>query len=339
MKCRDNPRQLHVLYVSDGGPRVQALTEVLRNRGHQVHSAHNLREILLAKESHVLVLDVAHREEEQALQLLEEIEHAGSELPIVMICAQRSYELCRGAAQYGVPALIQEAFAPTALTNAVEHCADDHSPDAPARIGHSGSYLSASQESHEALQGLVRYLDQACIPAAHSARVLAASAELLDNVERHAFEEDGEYQVQAQLRNSRLWISVSDSGCGIDRGAAQQEATAPALPFSRKIKAISKGVPLVFGGLSRVARLADRFELIAQEQGTCVELEFELSPVACATGELPQLQSLQPESVRSLVRRVETGRLAIGEIDPILALTVQRLVGHECVQRRSLKRV
>ena len=339
MKCVDNPRQLHVLYVSDGGQRVQALSEVLLNRGHRVQQVSSLREILLAEDAHVLVLDVAEREEEHALLMLEEIENAGTELPIVMVSSQRSYELCRSAAEFDVAALIQDAFAPTALTNAVEHCANDQSPDAPARIEHSERYSSDSAGAQESLDDLRSYLEEAHLASAHIARVLVASAEIIDNVQQHAYSAGGEFCLQAEVQKTRRWLRISDEGRCMQQAAAQVETIASALPCPRRQKPISMGAAVVFGGLSRAARLADQIETHNDQQGSSVQLEFELSPVACSAEELPDLSLLAPQSMRALVRSVELKEVSLGELSPVLALTVRRLIGSESGPQRVLKRV
>ncbi len=339
MKCADNPRSLHVLYASDGGARVEALRQVLLNRGHRISSVSNLREILVAEESHVLVLDAVGKDEQHALLLLEEIQHAGCELPVVMVYDQRSFELCRSAAEFGVASLIQGAFDPTALTNSVEHCADDHSPDAPARIGQSARYQAQHQDAEEALAELSRYLEEAHLAAAHIARALVASAELIDNAQRHSGDAGTAFGVAAEVHNSRLWLAISDHGCGLKESDARLEAAAAALPKPRRVKAISAGAARVHGGISRAARLAERFEVSSQEQGTTVELEFELFPVSCSARELPQLDSLQPKPMRLLIHSMEAGRLSIEDISPVLALTAQRLVGAATSQLRSLRKV
>lgn len=166
-----------------------------------------------------------------------------------------------------------------------------------------------------ALRELLAFAVRAGLSPTARARIATAAAELLENVQRHAYGDGaGTFTLSARLERSALELSVGDRGLGLDPVAI---SAGPLCDGSRS-------------GLARAAALAEdlRIESTAGA-GTRIELRFAVAPAAFdIEGEvdLSELDFLTPALARRVLESVRDGGDPRYELSPALAVAVGRLL-------------
>ena len=305
---RRTPRS--VLFEGTGGPRVRALAEVLRGRGHTVRHATGSSARLRAQEAtvDVVVVDVADESETRALERLESIGTSQLATPFIVVTGHTESRFCATALRLGARELVLSTFDPRGLVEAVERI---DSPDDPAsqevRV-HRARYDLVRADSGEPLRALCAFLSEAGVALSHVVRVACAAAELVDNVRRHAYADRSEscwLSIEAHLCRTFVRLVVRDRG----RGAVRPSG------------------PPRDSGLARARTLSEVFDLQSEPGGTAVELGFDLGPVCAAGDPLPDVELLTPRALQPVVQRARDRSGVLDDVPSPLRPTVRRLVG------------
>jgi anti-sigma regulatory factor (Ser/Thr protein kinase)/CheY-like chemotaxis protein len=326
-------RNLRILYAGPASVRVTALMEVLRHRGHEVQEARGIREILGFEHDRfdALVLDAGEERGARDLLLLEEVSRAGVPLPVVLVSGRTSDDLCERAFELEVASVVQGAFEPRALAEAVERAAPEQ-PDGRALGSERHEYAVAEESLERSVADVAARLETLGVAAPHLARVLCATAELVDNVLRHAHPEGAPsetFTVETRVRRSHVHVVVRDAGRGFDARRSRLESLPAALPSSPLAQR-----PL--NGLSRVAALAEELDVLSDEKGSTVRLDFELYPVRFDGGELPTAAECLPDAVRRRIASLPGDQADPADLHPVMGLALHRLLGRVRATRKAI---
>lgn len=311
-----------VLFACGATPRAEALAELLRSRGCEVERVATVADVLAAGEAQALVVDEDLAGEGGGLGLCEELRDAGVATPLVLCAGAPDLELVRRADRLGVLAVIR-SYDPRALVDVLERC----SGHGGSRRRHFRSYSVGRFCARRAVLDLSLFLEAGGVAPAHRLRVLCAVAELIDNVQHHAYPdaECGSFSVSAEIARRAVNVAVVDAGTGFDADRARLDSVPAALPARRR-RVVGEPAD---GGLARAARLSETLAVASDDRGSTVELAFELTPsVVCddGAGSPESVDVSHPRELRALVASLREGD-AGWRIPPALALTVDRLLG------------
>jgi anti-sigma regulatory factor (Ser/Thr protein kinase) len=148
------------------------------------------------------------------------------------------------------------------------------------------------------------------------ARIATACAEIIDNVNTHAYPNTtGEITISASKSGRDLHVSVEDLGIGLNRRPSLDPKTEQARST----------------GLTRAASLCESLEVDSiPTVGTCVELTFCIYQVffdGQDQVDLSDLDYLPPATARALLERIRTdGDQDAFYLSPALTTTVGRLL-------------
>ncbi len=183
--------------------------------------------------------------------------------------------------------------------------------------GRWSSCDNASVESNaRAVRELLAFLVASGFACATRARIAGATAELLENVARHAYPDlDGAFHLEATLQGRRLRVEVADDGVGFDPARVASAALAALLPC----------------GLTRARSLAEDMHVTSQPgRGSRIALEFAASSVMFADErgvDLSDLDYIDPALTRRVLSSLRDGSIEPQfHFSPALAVCVGRLL-------------
>ncbi|HTF87801.1 MAG TPA: ATP-binding protein [Planctomycetota bacterium] len=172
------------------------------------------------------------------------------------------------------------------------------------------------EASARAVRELLAFLVSNGFACATRARIAGATAELLENVARHAYpDSDGPFRLEATLKGRRLIVEVADDGIGFDTR-----------PFTES----PKPNPLP-SGLARARALAEDINIESRrDRGSSIALEFTASSVMFADErglDLSDLDYIDPTMTRRVLSALRDGSLEPQfHFSPALAVCVGRLL-------------
>ena len=323
-----NSPALEVLVIEPDAAVAAAIAAALRRRGHCVSTAASDREALEFPTPQALVCDGGP----SGFELLEALARRGALVHAVLLAGEPTLEDCRRALRLGAAEYLDRPCPLGDIVAAVEsgRPAGPLPAPVPAREAtwtFERRTLATLGNVERCVRELAAFLMRVGLGPTTRARVATAVAEVLDNAQRHAYDDQlGHVSVEARLAGKDLVVAVSDEGCGFEP-----------LNF-----AASPGRSTLDGGLARVDSLAEELRVESvRGRGTCVSLRFSAFPVAFGgAGELDlsDLDFLSPELSRRMLERLRDGDLDC-EIDlsPALAVTVGRLLTGG-TERQSVQR-
>lgn len=311
-----NSPTLEILVAEQDPAIATAICRALRRRGHRVTAAATRREAECSPAPQVLVSDVTLGAE-SGLDLLETLVKRGSHLHAVMLSAAPNIDDCRRAMRLGASELLSKPFRIGELVEVVEGA-----PPAPALPAGELSrafdrdLIATSGNIESCLRELTAYMMRLGMGPTTRARVATASAEVLDNVQRHAHPGSvGAAHIEARMNMHELVVVITDEGCGFD---PLETATSP-------VEA-PRG-----SGIERASMLSEdqRIESVLG-RGTRVTQRFSTVPAAFeeeSVIDLSELDFLSPELSRRVLEAVLRDRdEAMFNLSPALAVTVGRLL-------------
>jgi DNA-binding response OmpR family regulator len=304
-------RALRVLVVDLDEPILDAVSALLRRRGHDVLTATSAEEALAKGTPDVLVSDL-FLGPSGGLELLEALHVRGARPHTVFVTNRPSLEDCRRALHLGAGAFLTKPFRLEELVRAVETGRGGPS----GTTGFARSYLSTPACVELAAREIAAYALRCGLTPAARARVATAVAELVDNARRHAYvHARGRVRLEAQLDERSLVVRVADDGLGCDPETLQRARTA-------RPRA---------SGLARAMALAEDLHVdSAPGDGTCVTARFASTRVdfeeeGCV--DLTEHDFLTPDLARRVLHAVEKPDTAgLFHLPPPLAVVVGRLL-------------
>jgi anti-sigma regulatory factor (Ser/Thr protein kinase) len=223
---------------------------------------------------------------------------------------------CQAALRAGVRDFFVQPFGLDELCDAAARLY----PAAPLPGARTRDHLSLSDTAElecnrRAVNELLAFLLLHGFSASTRARIAGATAELLENVARHAYpEEPGRFRLEARLAGRLLRIEVFDDGIGFD----PVRVAASVLEPQRS-------------GLARARSLAEEMNFWSHPgQGTRVVLEFLSSSLVFADDrgvDLSDLDYLDPALARRVLLSLRDGEIEPQfHFSPALAVCVGRLL-------------
>ncbi len=229
---------------------------------------------------------------------------------------------------------------PDALSDLIDAVFEILGQDTPPDLRFDGprlytrSYEADETGTNNCAYELAAFLTEKGVAHAHRIRIVSAAYEATDNVRRHAYGADsGTFSIEIEVDRTRIHIGVIDRGNGFDAGRVKADSVPAALPTSPRADLATqreerRAHDLGYRGLQRLAALTEESDVQSDENGTRVEMVFELTPVRFE--EEPEgfadVDFLAPDRARELVQALKEGVEVMGDIAPALALTVGRLL-------------
>jgi anti-sigma regulatory factor (Ser/Thr protein kinase)/ActR/RegA family two-component response regulator len=310
--------------VVDAEAQVAAVVRrALVARGHEVLVSTSATEALELPAPDVIVLDVGHADGQAILARL----RARGTRPRAVLTTTTSLGSHAGTVRFGADRLVVKPFRVEELVAAVE------AADAPAERGASGREAAASpaaddegpfrralraraDEVDRVVRELVAWAVRLGAGPSARARLGSATAEVLENVVRHAYGADeGSIALEAELEGRALQVTVTDRGGGFDAVSA--------------LAACGAGPART--GLARVAALTEDLSVSSRPgAGARVVLRVHLHRATFEgvdSVDLSELDWLSPELARRVLAALEEGEDAdLFQLSPALAVTVGRLL-------------
>jgi anti-sigma regulatory factor (Ser/Thr protein kinase) len=172
------------------------------------------------------------------------------------------------------------------------------------------------ESNARAVRELLAFLVANGFACATRARIATATAELLENVSRHAYpDSEGSFRIEASLRGRSLRIEVSDDGVGFDPARAADAAAVDPLR----------------SGLARARALSEGLQATRSPAGgSQLTLEFTASSVMFADErgvDLSDLDYIDPALSRRVLSALRDGSIEPPfQFSPALAVCVGRLL-------------
>jgi len=318
---------LEILVVEQETAVATAICGALRRRGHRVATAATIEEAQACPAPQVLVSDVQVGDG-SGLELLATLMRRGSRMHAVMMSDEPNLEDCRRAMRLGASEFLTKPFQLSELVEAVEVA-----PPAPAlpatglALNFDRRVLATPGNTERCLRELCAYMMRLGLGPTARARVATASAEILDNTQRHAYRESvGSVHLEARMSQSELVVNITDEGCGFD---PVEVASGP-----RNAAAES--------GLTRATALSEDLRIEAVPgRGTRISLRFSTLPVSFeeeSVIDLSELDFLTPEVSRRVLETVRHDRSdSMFNLSPALAVTVGRLLSGTTNDQSALR--
>ena len=314
-----NAPTLEILVVEQDPAIATAISRALRKRGHRVTTAASSAEALSSPAPQVLVSDV-ELGLDSGLDLLEKLTLRGAHVHAVMLSSEPTVDECRRAMRLGAAELLAKPFRIGELVEAVEN-----SPPAPAlpatepTLSFDRQTLATPGNTESCLRELTAFMMRLGMGPTTRARVATATAEILDNAQRHAYPGTlGAVRVEARMSATEFSVKVTDEGQGFD---PLEVATGPVEGTGDRGDS----------GLTRASMLSEEQRIDSVSgRGTCVTQRFSTVPAAFeeeSVIDLSELDFLSPEISRRVLDAVQSDRSeAMFNLSPALAVTVGRLL-------------
>ena len=172
------------------------------------------------------------------------------------------------------------------------------------------------ESNARAVRQLLAFLVANGFACATRARIAGATAELLENITRHAYPDaEGPFRIEVTLQGGKLRIEVDDDGVGFDPARVSKD---------------SLQNPLLCG-LARARSLAENLTLTSSpDHGSRIALEFVASSVMFADErgvDLSDLDYIDPALTRRVLLALRDGSIEPPfHFSPALAVCVGRLL-------------
>ncbi len=287
----------------------------LRERGREARACHSLAEALAQAPFDLLICDVSLRDN-GACGLLQTLE-LRSIGPVVVTARELDLPACLKALRAGVRDVYLESSDLTELYASVDRLTPKPVLPSPVAADRLLVVDRADLENHgNALRELLGYLITRGFAGASRARIASATAEVLENVTRHAYlDGDGSFRLEATLRGRQLTVEISDDGVGFD---AQSIDVALAHANGDS-------------GLCRARALAEDLKTFNRpEGGARVVLDFRATSLLFADErgiDLSELDYLDPATSRRVLASLRDAGADVGfHLSPALAVCVGRLL-------------
>ena len=305
-----------VLLALAEAPLARSLAEVLRARSHPVTVVHTAGEACLHADHDVLVADVA-LPGGGGLELIEELARNGLRPRAVVLSRRPDLAACRRALRLGAADFLALPCSTDELLKAID--GEDGAARGGRRRAEPGRFRRSFAADPPAVERAARevsaYALRCSLSPSARARVATATAELVENVVRHAYPgRTGTVSIEVVVDPRRLTLRVADTGVGCD----SQASVIATLRASTD------------GGLARVSALSEDMRVETDGRGTRVVVVFDVFRVLFDEGDaldLTELDWLAPETTRGLLDLL--GADANGpalHLSPALAVTVGRLL-------------
>jgi DNA-binding response OmpR family regulator len=276
------PRPLQVLVVERDRALAATLASTLGRRGHDVRTVARAEAALVLAAPEVLVCEV---EGVLGLELLRQL-RAGGARPRTILIGRPDFEVCRRGMALGASDFLVKPLDLRELVLAVEGSLDEPWAATPA---FELDCAALRPESERAARELCAYLVRHGVQPSTRARIVGASAELLDNACRHAYPVGaGRLRLAARFDGADCVVLVEDHGAGFDPEKGHAGLQDP-----------------VTSGIARARNLAEDLRLeTAPGRGTRLELRFHLPGAAFAAdgeSDLSECDYLAPGTARRVL--------------------------------------
>jgi len=319
-------RPLHILLATSEPRLAESLAEILEDRGHRVVCVPDAEAAFAAAEPEVFLLDVG-LDSISGLNALEQFRQSGNTSRCIVLSGVPSLDACRRAMRLGAEDFLTTPLDVRLLVSAVE--GDPAIATSRAkRKAHAKTYDADQASVERGTRDLAAFALQLGIAPACRARIATCCAEILDNVQRHAYphetgsaheigatHEIGSVQVTGEVVERELVVTIRDQGVGFDAVTAGLEHMRQSLD----------------GGLARVSALSEHV-LVESEpgRGTSIRTRFALYAAALeANGELDlsELDWFEPATSRMVLESLaDRERSESFQLSPALAVTLGRLL-------------
>lgn len=328
--------RLRVVYGDQPSRRTTVLSEILRSQGHEVVECDDRQGLLSERDVDLYLLGRALSDGTRGLELLEALRSAGRSAPVILLDDRPGFDEMRRAIELGANDIVLRPEEEGELARSIERACAARVPRPRIDTTPRSHTCERRYEIDETTVGraareISAFLVNEGVVNAHRVRIASALAEVVDNACRHAFpDKKGEIEVSAEVQNTRVQLTVSDSGRGFDADRIRLERVPPALPGARRgALSSSMGATSSSTGLGRVERLCESHSIASNAQGTRIELTFELTPVRFdeESEHLAETDFLDPSRARSLIASLRKGRADLSSVPPGMALTIGRIIG------------
>lgn len=267
----------------------------------------------LAQEAPSLLICAAQLDDGSAVELLAALEKRGQDCPAVLCAEVASVAECTAAMRAGVREFLVQPFSITELVESVERVAIRAPLPGRAQLRLSGT--AEIESNARAVRELLAFLLSAGFASAARARCASATAEILENVTRHAYPDgEGRFRLEATLRGRQLRVAISDDGVGCDvTRISASGAGQPASCGLERARALSENLTLALrptGGLLATLEFTSTSYLFADERGV----------------DLSDLDYLEPTTARRVLASLGDDSAAQFQLSPALAVCVGRLL-------------
>jgi anti-sigma regulatory factor (Ser/Thr protein kinase) len=305
--------RLHVLIALPDPGAAATVAAALRRRSHTVLPVTDTAEALAQESADVVVCD---------LDMLGALRRSGARTRAVVVDVPESVDAWRSTLRLGASDALSRPWRLAELVEAVEAGPRAALPARGEDALLRRSLAAEADSIEKALRELCSWLVRRSVTPAARARVLTATAEVLENTARHAYGAGlgGRVELAAALESHELCVEVRDDGTGFDPGHLPQEARE--------------------GGLSRAAALAESLRVTSQPgQGTRVVLRFSARGVDFGEDVVVDLSEhdwLSPAlAQRVLASLADPEAGPFYNLSPALAVTVGRLMAGSTERQRA----
>jgi anti-sigma regulatory factor (Ser/Thr protein kinase) len=304
----ETPLEVLVLLADAGAAATTAAA--LRRRGHTVAVVERAGQARDHAGVHVVVCD---------LTSLQDLRSQGLRQRAVVLDLPETPEAWRRALRLGAADALGRPWRLAELVAAVEEGPRAPLPAAPHGRALRRSFEAEADAVEETLRELCAFLVRHGIAPAARARALTASAEVLENALRHAYdpEQVGRVELAAGVRGGQIEIEVLDRGRGFGPEQAPRD-----------------------GGLARTAALTEELRVTSEPgRGTRVTLGLHAWRVELdGEGEvdLSELDWLSPALARRVLEAAADGQPSpFYSLSPALAVSVGRLLAGATERQRA----
>ncbi len=302
----------HILVVDPDAHFASRVVAALAERGLEAGAVTSLSAVP-AQARPALLICAATLDDGSAVQLLAHFEQQGHICPAVLTAKSTSVAVCTVAMRAGVREFLVQPFSIPELIDAALRVLPK--PALPGRAQLCLDGIADIESNARALRELLAFLVIQGFATAARARIAGATAEILENIARHAYPHDeGCFRLEAKLQSGRLRVEITDDGIGCD-------VTRPSLTSS-SASAVS--------GLARACALAESFKLSNRpEGGMRASLEFSSTSFLFADErgvDLSDLDYLEPLTARRILESLRDDSAPQFQLSPALAVCVGRLL-------------
>jgi anti-sigma regulatory factor (Ser/Thr protein kinase) len=325
------PERLRIIYADRKTEESASLVRILEDLGHEVSTHDEPSGPLAESEPDIYLLGQTLASGGRGLDLLQSLRRTGRRAPILLLDEKPSFDDMRRAVELGATDMLLKPFGSDDVSKALERAHEKGSRGPridvePRSHSYTRSYQAQEGSVGQAARELSAFLLNEGVVNAHRVRIASALAELVDNAARYAYKEpDGEINVSADVVNTRVFLTVKDTGIGFDASSARLECVPAALPG----RASSSRRASSSTGLGRVERLCEGHDVDSGPAGTSIELTFELTPVRFdeEAENLAEVDFLDPARAHSLIAALSNGHPDLSGMPAAMALTVGRIIG------------